>query len=226
MNDVQPNGEPKKIYLTKPTENQLPTTSNPVRKSLINHSGDPVRIPPRRYMPPADKNSEEYLTNHKNNATGTHGKNCIWLNWRRYKDELTSINVPLPVYRKMMIAMRNRNMVVTAQDCRRKINTCIHATSPLEKCSILPFRNITLEQVEQLRQENYFLAEQRDADIKCLHMEEANFKCFEEFIRTWTEQKEIELQRVKLMANQDAKSIENEENLNVEQQLKATIIAK
>lgn len=77
-----------------------------------------------------------------------------------------------------------------------------------------------------MRQDNNRLAEQRDEDLKSLHMEEDNFRCFEDFIRTWTEQKEMELRRIQLMPVQSVIRIENEENMNVEQQLQETVIAK
>ncbi|XP_065355838.1 uncharacterized protein LOC135950234 [Calliphora vicina] len=352
MTDVQPNGEPKKIYLTKPTETPIvktePTTTvYPQWRSLRSCSGDQVRIPPRRHPTPVDKNVDEHLSNHKKQRYWNSWEELYLVElWRRYKDELTVVNVPLPVYRKMMIAMRNRNMVVTAQDCRRKVNTlntrykqelqrmestggksewrlfslmhCVlqpkikefdpwhelkiikklldkipkpvevevpapvinnnsnyqttqtrnlptssnvnsyqprTSTQPplytntlpstavytdpnspynrlssskglFDKPSILPFRNITVEKIEQLRQDNNRLSEQRDADLKCLHMEEENFRCFETFIRIWTEQKELELRRVQLMSEQSVISIENEENQSVEQQLQETVVAK
>ncbi|KNC24249.1 hypothetical protein FF38_13693 [Lucilia cuprina] len=347
MTDLQPNGEPKKIYLSKPSEQpavknepivststpQYTTASTPQQwRSLRSCSADMVRIPPRRHPPPVDKTGEEHLSNHKKQRYWNSWEELYLVElWRRYKEELTVVNVPLPVYRKMMIAMRNRNMIVTAQDCRRKVNTLntrykqelqkmetsgcksewrlfplIHcvlqpkikefdawhepiiikklldkipkpvevettastqnhqnsnshqysayqtrtaptstqvnsyqqrtyvssalytdANSPYnrlsssqgrcEKSSILPFRNITMEKIEQLRQDNNRLAEQRDADLKSLHLEEENFRCFETFIRIWTEQKEMELRRVQLMSEQNVISIENEENQNVEQ---------
>lgn len=132
MDNLSPNGEPKKIYLSKPPEvsattNETPTSSNntiPQWRSLRSISGDVVRIPPRRHQPPADRNLEEHLTNHKKQRYWNSWEELYLVElWRRYKDEVTIINVPLPVYRKIMVAMRNRNMLVTAQDCRRKINT-------------------------------------------------------------------------------------------------------
>ncbi|XP_037822353.1 uncharacterized protein LOC119610983 [Lucilia sericata] len=356
MTDLQPNGEPKKIYLSKPLEQpalkngsiavntpQPIAASTPQQwRSLRSCSGDMVRIPPRRHQPPVDKTGEEHLSNHKKQRYWNSWEELYLVElWRRYKEELTIVNVPLPVYRKMMIAMRNRNMIVTAQDCRRKVNTlntrykqelqkmessgcksewrlfplihCVlqpkikefdpwhetiiikklldkipkpvevdaptlalnhqnnshqyptyqtrnpptstqvnsyqhrtHVSSGVytdsyspynrlqsssqgrfEKPSILPFRNITMEKIEQLRQDNNRLAEQRDADLKSLHLEEENFRCFETFIRIWTEQKEMELRRVQLMSEQNVISIENEENQNVEQhQLQETVTAK
>lgn len=57
-------------------------------------------------------------------------------------------------------------------------------------------------------------------------MEEENFRCFEAFIRTWTEQKEMELRRIQLMPVQSVINIENGENQNVEQHIQETVIAK
>lgn len=127
MNNLHTNGEPKKIFLTKPTDyiavTNEPTTSTRQWRSLRSCSGDHVRIPPRRHNPPVDKNCEEPLSNHKKQRYWNSWEELYLVElWRRYKDEVAIVNVPLPVYRKIMVAMRNRNMVVTAQDCRRKIN--------------------------------------------------------------------------------------------------------
>lgn len=72
-----------------------------------------------------------------------------------------------------------------------------------------------MEKIEQLRLDNKRLAEQRDADLKRLHLEEINFQNFETFIRIWTEQKESELRRVQMLLNETKDvSMENEENVN------------
>ncbi|KAM7352777.1 uncharacterized protein ACRADG_005161 [Cochliomyia hominivorax] len=323
MDNLSANNEPKKIFLTKPPEtfslatNETTAISNassiPWRSSR-GYYGEQVRIPPRRHQTPMDKSAEEHLSNHKKQRYWNSWEELYLVElWRRYKDEVTMVNVPLPVYRKMMVAMRNRNMLVTAQDCRRKINTLntkykqelarvestgiksdwrlfnlIHCVmkpkvkeydpwhenviikklldkipKPVEvpspalinnnynshynlyfnshqarsnypnsvyncnppsghysyyKISIYPFRNITEEKLEQLRLDNNRLAEQRDADLKRLQLEEENFQNFEKFIRIWTEQKEADLRRVKLMAEKTVVSIENAENHNMEQQ--------
>lgn len=92
--------------------------------------------------------------------------------------------------------------------------------------SIFPFRNITMAKIEQIRQDNNRLAAQRDEDLKSLHLEEENFRCFETFVRIWTEQKEFELNRIKLLTQTNDLNIENEENHNVEQNLPETVAAK
>lgn len=98
--------------------------------------------------------------------------------------------------------------------------------SQFETPSILPFRNITMAKIEQIRQDNNRLAAQRDEDLKCLHLEEENFRCFETVIRIWTEQKEMELNRVKLLIPPNDVNNENEENENVGQKLPDTVVAK
>ena len=96
----------------------------------------------------------------------------------------------------------------------------------LEGGSIFPFRNITMAKIEQIREDNNRLAAQRDEDLKSLQLEEENFRCFETFVRIWTEQKEFELNRIKLLTQTNDLNIENGENHNVEQNLPETVTAK
>lgn len=134
MCDVQTNGVSENILIAKPTDNStvnvvpvtaassstLASQTRPQR----NCGPDRVRLTPRRHMPPLEKSNEEHLSNQKKQRYWNSWEEMYIVElWRRYRDEVNIINVPLPVYRKMMVAMRNRNMMVTAQDCRRKINT-------------------------------------------------------------------------------------------------------
>lgn len=124
--DVQPNGEHKKIYLNKPVENK-PEEKPVSSKSKENKSQpDCVLIPPPRRRPPPPDNTEEEenITNHKKQRywNSFEEMHIIEL-WRRYKDEVTEFNKALPVHRKIMVGMRQKGMIVTGQDCRRKLNT-------------------------------------------------------------------------------------------------------
>lgn len=134
MCDVQTNGDSANIVTSKPIEN-LTTPVEPVSAASISTLStqiktqracgpERVRLTARRHMPPQEKNNEEHLSNQKKQRYWSSWEELYIVElWRRYRDEVNIINVPLPVYRKMMVAMRNRNMMVTAQDCRRKINT-------------------------------------------------------------------------------------------------------
>ncbi|XP_073821694.1 uncharacterized protein [Musca autumnalis] len=127
--EVQPNGELKKIYLNKPPPEtrveEKPATSR-ARDSRVQSSTDWVQIPPpKRRPPPADNMDEdENISNHKKQRYwNSYEEMHIIELWRRYKDEVTEFNKALPVHRKIMIGMRQKGMIVTGQDCRRKLNT-------------------------------------------------------------------------------------------------------
>lgn len=85
MDGVQPNGEPKRIYLSKENGRvEGPTTS---RRSSVNQ---PVYIPPpRRQQRQENVEEEEHLSNHKKQRYwNSYEEMYIVELWRRYKDEV------------------------------------------------------------------------------------------------------------------------------------------
>ncbi|XP_075150034.1 uncharacterized protein LOC142224127 [Haematobia irritans] len=130
MEGVLPNGEPKKIVLTQPTPECVQTQPEPSTSRFsveVLGQSNRVYIPPSRRRPLTENSKdeeEEHVTNHKKQRYWNSFEEMYIVElWRRFRDEVTEFNKPLPVHRKIMVAMRQKEMMVTGQDCRRKLNT-------------------------------------------------------------------------------------------------------
>ncbi|XP_013114715.1 uncharacterized protein LOC106092404 [Stomoxys calcitrans] len=127
MDGVQANGEPKRIFLSKSVDGNMTVEASTSKAFSVEIQGQKNRvyIPPSRRRPPPDRDEEdEHITNHKKQRYWNSYEEMFLVElWRRYRDEVTEYIKPLPVHRKIMVAMRQKEMMVTGQECRRKINT-------------------------------------------------------------------------------------------------------